>query len=162
MVQLLHLYMTTGKTTALTVWTFVNKVMGLLKFHHCCLPPALSGEKPKLLHPVCPTSPVSSSPATQPSPHMLYIKILVVSLIDQPFQLCASAFTVSLPGYQLPRGEVTPYSSPLTNWVDKSYFDLSLESFMKFSKGSGQIPIPVYSPNKHIEHHPSARLCPGG
>ena len=33
---------------------------------------------------------------------------------------------------------------------------------MKLSKGSGQIPILVYSPNKHIEHHPSARLCPGG
>ena len=29
MVQLSHLYMTTGKTTALTVWTFVNKVMSL-------------------------------------------------------------------------------------------------------------------------------------
>ena len=79
MVQLLHLYMTIGKTRALTIWTFINKVMGLLKFHHCCLLPALSGEKPKLLHPVCPTSPVSSSPAAQPSPHMLYFKILVVS-----------------------------------------------------------------------------------
>ena len=30
MVQLSHLYMTTGKTTALTVWTFVSKVMSLL------------------------------------------------------------------------------------------------------------------------------------
>ena len=30
MVQLLHLYMITGKTTALTIWTFVNKVMPLL------------------------------------------------------------------------------------------------------------------------------------
>ena len=30
MVQLSHLYMTTGKTTALTIWTFVNKVMFLL------------------------------------------------------------------------------------------------------------------------------------
>ena len=30
MVQLLHLYMTTGKTTALTSWTFVGKVMSLL------------------------------------------------------------------------------------------------------------------------------------
>ena len=32
MVQLLHPYMTTGKTTALTRWTFVGKVMSLL-FH---------------------------------------------------------------------------------------------------------------------------------
>ena len=30
MVQLSHLYMTTGKTIALTVWTFVGKVMSLL------------------------------------------------------------------------------------------------------------------------------------
>ena len=30
MVQLSHPYMTTGKTIALTTWTFVNKVMSLL------------------------------------------------------------------------------------------------------------------------------------
>ena len=30
MVQLSHLYMTTGKTTALTMWTFVDKVISLL------------------------------------------------------------------------------------------------------------------------------------
>ena len=30
MVQLSHLYMTTGKTTALTIQTFVSKVMSLL------------------------------------------------------------------------------------------------------------------------------------
>ena len=30
MVQLSHLYMTTGKTTALTIWTFVSKVISLL------------------------------------------------------------------------------------------------------------------------------------
>ena len=30
MVQLSHLYMTTGKTIALTIWTFVDKVMSLL------------------------------------------------------------------------------------------------------------------------------------
>ena len=30
MVQLLHLYMTIGKTIALTIWTFVSKVMSLL------------------------------------------------------------------------------------------------------------------------------------
>ena len=30
MVQLLHLYMTTGKTIALTIWTFVGKVITLL------------------------------------------------------------------------------------------------------------------------------------
>ena len=30
MVQLSHQYMTTGKTTALTIWTFVRKVMSLL------------------------------------------------------------------------------------------------------------------------------------
>ena len=34
MVQLSHLYMTTGKTIALTIWTFVNKVMSLL-FNTC-------------------------------------------------------------------------------------------------------------------------------
>ena len=30
MVQLSHLYMTIGKTIALTIWTFVGKVMSLL------------------------------------------------------------------------------------------------------------------------------------
>ena len=30
MVQLSHPYMTTGKTTALTIWTFVGKIMSLL------------------------------------------------------------------------------------------------------------------------------------
>ena len=30
MVQLSHFYMTTGKPTALTIWTFVSKVMSLL------------------------------------------------------------------------------------------------------------------------------------
>ena len=30
MVQLSHPYMTTGKITALTIWTFVRKVMSLL------------------------------------------------------------------------------------------------------------------------------------
>ena len=30
MVQLSHLSMTTGKTIALTIWTFVDKVMSLL------------------------------------------------------------------------------------------------------------------------------------
>ena len=30
MVQLSHPYMTTGKTTALTIWNFVSKVMSLL------------------------------------------------------------------------------------------------------------------------------------
>ena len=35
MVQLSHLYMTTGKTIALTIWTFVSKVMSLL-FNMLC------------------------------------------------------------------------------------------------------------------------------
>ena len=35
MVQLSHPYMTTGKTTALTIWTFVGKVMSLL-FNTLC------------------------------------------------------------------------------------------------------------------------------
>ena len=57
MVQLSHLYMTTEKTIALTIWTFVSKVMSLLfntlsrtvivsfqvaivfKFHDCSHPP---------------------------------------------------------------------------------------------------------------------------
>ena len=30
MVQLSHLYMTTGKTIALNIWTFIDKVMSLL------------------------------------------------------------------------------------------------------------------------------------
>ena len=30
MIQLLHLYMTTSKTIALTIWTFVSKVMSLI------------------------------------------------------------------------------------------------------------------------------------
>ena len=30
MVQFSHLYMTTGKTIALTIWTFVSKMMSLL------------------------------------------------------------------------------------------------------------------------------------
>ena len=30
MVQLSHLYMTTGKSVALTIWTFVSKVISLL------------------------------------------------------------------------------------------------------------------------------------
>ena len=30
MVQLSHLYMSTGKTIVLTIWTFVGKVMSLL------------------------------------------------------------------------------------------------------------------------------------
>ena len=34
MVQLSHLYMTTGKTIALTIWTFVSKVMPLF-FIYC-------------------------------------------------------------------------------------------------------------------------------
>ena len=33
MVQLSHMYMTTGKTITLTIWTFVSKVISLL----CCL-----------------------------------------------------------------------------------------------------------------------------
>ena len=35
MVQLSHPYMTTGKTIALTIWTFVSKVMSLLFNTHC-------------------------------------------------------------------------------------------------------------------------------
>ena len=34
MVQLSYLYMTTGKTTTLTIWTFVGKVMSLLFLIH--------------------------------------------------------------------------------------------------------------------------------
>ena len=36
MVQLSHLYMTTGKSIALTIWTFVGKVMSLL-FNALCV-----------------------------------------------------------------------------------------------------------------------------
>ena len=33
MIQISHLYMTTEKTTALTIWTFIDKVMSsLLKY----------------------------------------------------------------------------------------------------------------------------------
>ena len=39
MVQLSHLYMTTGKTIALTIWTFVGEVMSLLsRFDTAFLP----------------------------------------------------------------------------------------------------------------------------
>ena len=43
MVQLLHLYVTAGKTIALTRWTFVSEVMSLLfnmlsRFVIACLP----------------------------------------------------------------------------------------------------------------------------
>ena len=43
MVQLSHLYMTTGKTIALTIWTFVSKAMSLLfnmlsRFVTACIP----------------------------------------------------------------------------------------------------------------------------
>ena len=37
MVQLSHVYMTTRKTTALTRWTFIGKIMSLLWFLICCL-----------------------------------------------------------------------------------------------------------------------------
>ena len=38
MVQLSHLYMTTGKTIVLTIWTFVSKVMSLSSFIIAFLP----------------------------------------------------------------------------------------------------------------------------
>ena len=38
MVQLLHLYMTTGKNIAFTIWTFVGKVIALLFNMHLGLP----------------------------------------------------------------------------------------------------------------------------
>ena len=37
MVQLSHPYMTPGKTLALTMWIFVNKVMSLLLLRDVCL-----------------------------------------------------------------------------------------------------------------------------
>ena len=39
MIQLSHPYMTTGKTIALTRWSFVGKVMPLFFNMHCTLPP---------------------------------------------------------------------------------------------------------------------------
>ena len=64
MVQLSHPYMTTGKTIALTIWTFVGKVMSLLfnmlsRLDIAFLPknkrlnftPGTGGTKEGLLHP---------------------------------------------------------------------------------------------------------------
>ena len=46
MVQLSHLYLTTGKTIALTLWTFVSKVMSLLfNTHSSFVIPSLPGSK---------------------------------------------------------------------------------------------------------------------
>ena len=51
MVQLSHQYMTTGKTIALTKWTFVSKVMCLLfnllfRFTPVFLPGEFHGQEP--------------------------------------------------------------------------------------------------------------------
>ena len=52
MVQLGYLYMTTRKTIALTIWTFVSKVMSLLfnmlsrfvlALQYCCLENSIDG-----------------------------------------------------------------------------------------------------------------------
>ena len=42
MVQVLYPYMTTGKTTALTIWTFVGKVMYLFLLHCLGFPSGLA------------------------------------------------------------------------------------------------------------------------
>ena len=68
--QLSHPYMTTGKTIALTGWTFVDKVMSLL-FN------MLSAAAAKSLQ-SCPTlcDPIDGSPRGSPVPGILQARIL--------------------------------------------------------------------------------------
>ena len=68
-VQLSHPYMTTGKTIALTRWTFVGKVMSLL-FN------MLSAAAAKMLQ-LCPTlcDPIDSSPPVSSIPGILQARI---------------------------------------------------------------------------------------
>ena len=70
MVQLSHPYMTTGKTTALTRWTFVDKAMSLL-FN------MLSATATESLQ-SCPTlcNPIDSSPPGSPVPGILQARTL--------------------------------------------------------------------------------------
>ena len=69
MVQLSHLYMTTGKTIALTVWTFVSKAMSLL-FN------TLSAAAKSLQS--CPTlcDSIDGSPPSTPVPGILQARTL--------------------------------------------------------------------------------------
>ena len=58
MVQLSHLYMTSGDTIALTIWTFVSKVMSLLFNMLSRLVICISqDQKFKMFSRVCPQTP---------------------------------------------------------------------------------------------------------
>ena len=73
MVQLSHLYMTTGKTIGLTVWTFVGKVMYLL----INMRSATAAAAGKSLE-SCPTlcDPRDDSPPGSPVPGILQARTL--------------------------------------------------------------------------------------
>ena len=71
MVQLSHPYMTTGKTIALTRWTFVSKVMPLL-FH--MLSAAAAAKSLHLYPTLC--GPIDGSPPGSPIPGILQARTL--------------------------------------------------------------------------------------
>ena len=82
MVQLSHPYMTTGKTTALTRWTFVDKVMSLLfnmlsRLVIIFLPKSTATATAKSLQ-SCPTlcDPIDGSPPGSPVPGILQARTL--------------------------------------------------------------------------------------
>ena len=68
-VQLSHPYMTTGKTIALTIWTFVDKVISLL-FNM----PSAAANSLQLCLTLC--DPIDSSPPGSPIPGILQARIL--------------------------------------------------------------------------------------
>ena len=70
-VQLSHLYMTTGKTIALIRWTFVSKVMSLL-FN--MLSAAAAAKSLQLCPTLC--DPIDGSPPGSPIPEILQARIL--------------------------------------------------------------------------------------
>ena len=71
MVQLSHPYMTTGKTIALTIWTFVGKVMSLL-FN--MLSAAAAAKSLQLCPTLC--DPIDGSPPGSPFPGILQARTL--------------------------------------------------------------------------------------
>ena len=74
MVQLSHPYMITGKTIALTIWTFVGKVMSLL-FNMLSAAAAAAAAKSRQS---CPTlcDPIDGSPPGSPVPGILQARTL--------------------------------------------------------------------------------------
>ena len=87
-VQLSHPYMTTGKTTALTRWTFADKVMSLL-FNILSAAAAAAAAAKSLQS--CPTlcDPIDGSPLGSPVPGILQARILEFDLIGSYSELFA-------------------------------------------------------------------------